>query len=681
MENTKKTGNKIFLVHSIGTKMIAAFMVPVILIILLGIISYSQASKAITETYEENLTSNINTAASYICLGMQQIEEEAEQIVASNDFYKYYRGAYKNNHARDYMLWSSLYNSTVSTTGASDFINTITVIGSYGDAISSAGSLGDGFYDTFHESLTDSQKEKAQDGIWIGKHTTLDDKLLINPEKYAATYIRSFNNVNGYVILDINTAAILDVLNNLEMDDGFYIGFVSADGRELLSGTKEQAVFAEQKFYQQAVEQNKSVSKNVTYKGQKYIFVYAPIKNSSAAVACLLPKSAMEAQVAGIRNFTIIVVIISILIAGIIGVIMSIGIRNVIQRITKVLERATKGDFTAKIRSGRKDEFSILSNSINNMIDNMKVLVDKMDSMSSVVADTSTEVSDSSKVFVNSTNEIYNAITDIESGVMSQAEEARNCLNQMSELADKINVLYEHTNSSKKISSDTREYIRKGIVIIDELNEKSKATGKVTSSIIEGMYALEEQSKSIGSIIEVISSIADQTSLLSLNASIEAARAGESGKGFAVVADEIRKLAEESMNAVEKISEIIERISEQTNQTVQTAQQAESIVNSQQDALSSTTDVFNGINTYVLDLATSMDTIAMGVQKIEEAKNLTLHSVENISSVSEQSASATNEVTATITDQLEAAKQMDATSSTLQENSKELLDAMEQFTV
>lgn len=164
-----------------------------------------------------------------------------------------------------------------------------------------------------------------------------------------------------------------------------------------------------------------------------------------------------------------------------------------------------------------------------------------------------------------------------------------------------------------------------------------------------------------------------------MNASIEAARAGDSGKGFAVVADEIRKLADESMQAVSKISDIITRINSQTVVTVETARRAEQIVGAQQDALITTVNLFNTINKYVEDLVENLDNITSGIEQMSVTKDQTLSAIQSISDVSERSAASTLQVSATIVNQMDAVKKLNNNAETLSNNSKDLLGAVTQF--
>ncbi len=410
-----------------------------------------------------------------------------------------------------------------------------------------------------------------------------------------------------------------------------------------------------------------------------YLFVYSPISTTGASVACLVPESVMLNQAYEIRNITIGISIAAIIIAFIIALFLALSMHRAIRHIVAVLEKAANGDLTGRVSMRRKDEFGVLGHSINSMISHMKILLNQVNQTSSLVESSSDDVAQTSKLLVTSSDEICKAIADIETGASAQAGEAEKCLQQMAGLSEKFNILSSNTSAIETISHDTKSYVTQGIDIIDKLNSRSKDTQEITNAIIEGITKLNDESKTIEGIVDVISSISDQTSLLSLNASIEAARAGDSGKGFAVVADEIRKLADESMHAVGGISDIITRINHQTELTAETAKQAGQIVGSQQEALETTVKLFHSINQHVEDLTSNLDNISRGIDQMSAAKHQTLSAIQSISDVSDQSASATTEVSATILDQLEAVKHLNDNADTLNHNSKDLLEAVSQF--
>ena len=660
--------------NSIAVRLISGFMVVIVLIIALGVVSYNSSSTAMTNSYKQNMAGTVNTTSTYLELGMSQVSAEAQKIIDNSDFYNYYRGAYKNERPHEYMLWSSLYNIVQSAASASEFIMAISVFGSYGDAISSAGDIEAGFYDTFKKSVP----ENAEDGIWISSHEELDKQLHIDKSRYAVSYVRSFTNFDGYVVIDINAKAVTNVLKNLELDEKSIIGYVSPDGSEILNTDKKETVFSGQDFYKEAIS-NGGLLSMVQYQKQKYLFACSPIAETGSSVCCLVPQKVMLSQAYEIRNMTIGITITAIIIAFLIALFLAFNIHKAISTAIGVLEKAAGGDLTGNVNIKRKDEFGVLATSINSMIANMKVLLNKVDHISTLVQSSSDNVNSTSELLVSSSDEICNAISEIESGTSSQAIEAERCLEQMAGLSDKINALTTNTSAIETISHDTKVFAGQGIDIIDKLNKRSKDTQEVTQAVIEGIGKLNDETNTIENIVEVISSISDQTSLLSLNASIEAARAGESGKGFAVVADEIRKLADESMQAVSRISDIITRINTQTELTVETARRAEQIVGAQQDALVTTINLFNTINKHIEDLADNLDDITRGIEQMSIAKDETLSAIQSISDVSDRAAASTSQVSSTIVNQMDAVKNLNDDAETLNNNSRDLMDAVTQF--
>lgn len=660
--------------NSIAVKLIAGFMVVIVLIIAFGTVSYNSSSSAMLKSHKQSMAGTINTTATYLELGMSQVSSEAQKIIENNDFYNYYRGAYKNDKPREYMMWSSLYNTVQTAASASEFIMAISVFASYGDGISSAGELKNGFYNTFKESINGN----TEDGLWISSHEELDSQLNIDKSKYAASFVQSFVNFDGYVVIDINAKAVTNVLKNLKLDEGSITGYISPDGTEILNIDNQENVFSKQDFYKNASSGN-NLPSIVKYQKQRYLFVFSNIAETGFNVCCLVPEKVMLKQAYEIRNLTIGITIIAIIIAFLIAIFLAYSIYKAIRSATAVLEKAAGGDLTGSVQMKRKDEFGILGNSINSMISNMKILLNKVDQVSGLVQSSSDDVTRASELLASSSDEICNSVAEIESGTSSQAIEAGNCLEQMALLSEKINTLTKNTSAIESISHNTKTYASQGIEIIDQLNKRAKDTQEVTKAVIEGISKLNDESNTIENIVEVISSISDQTSLLSLNASIEAARAGDSGKGFAVVADEIRKLADESMQAVSRISDIITRINSQTVITVETARRAEQIVGAQQDALVTTVNLFNTINKYVEDLVENLDNITTGIEQMSVTKDQTLSAIQSISDVSERSAASTLQVSATIVNQMDAVKQLNNNAETLNNNSKDLLGAVTQF--
>ena len=214
-----------------------------------------------------------------------------------------------------------------------------------------------------------------------------------------------------------------------------------------------------------------------------------------------------------------------------------------------------------------------------------------------------------------------------------------------------------------------------------QLKESTNSTTQITESIIETIENLAEKSKSIATIIEAINEIAEQTTLLSLNASIEAARAGEAGKGFAVVAQEIRKLADESIRSAEEIAQIVQEIEGNTKEATDVARKAENIVGDQQKAVALTTESFDSIGKQVSGLLEALEIINKNVISMEEDRNTTLSSISAITAISAQTAAGASNGNDTGKKQAVSIEDLDQAADVLEGRAKELSEILSGFRV
>lgn len=270
----------------------------------------------------------------------------------------------------------------------------------------------------------------------------------------------------------------------------------------------------------------------------------------------------------------------------------------------------------------------------------MRGLIEKVKVHSSSVMSSSEQVTKASEVFTNSTRGISESMNEIQMGVTQQAQDSENCLLQMDNLSEKIQIVSNKTTEISEIAAETKDSVTLGIDSMNALNTKTKETTKITEEIKNNIGVLEDKSKSISRIVETINSIAQQTNLLSLNASIEAARAGEMGRGFTVVAEEIGKLADQSVKAVKEIEGLIKEIQLQTKNAVNVANQADNIVAEQEIAVNNTEQSLKKLSINVEKLIDNVGMITENIMNIDTARAGTLSAIENISAVSQQTAAA-----------------------------------------
>ena len=689
----------------LGT-LLVAFMVPVVLMITLGVVSYRTASSGIVDKYKESAQSTVSAVGDYFNLVCTNISNKALEMITNSDVGDYYDKYYGKQESKALETFRSAKSDIGNAKSTNKNIYSCTVIPEAGAYLS---TLSGGMTETPMADFSNTAEgqyfvaNSTQRNRWMGYQTYLDDNMQSKQEKYAMVYYQKFSKSDAYLVMSLDISVAEKMLGEMDFGKGSVKALVTYDGREVAFEQKtdnpaeadgEKAASAEEDeaaavkqwfvgsdFYESTKEAGEAGYMDVKIDGKKYVYIYTPVGNTKAMICTLIPQSNVLGQVGSIKYITIFMVILAAGAALVTGFVISTGISKTVREMSGGLAKVAQGDLTQDFATKRQDEFKELTGSLNAMIESMRGLMRDMKQFGSKVTGLAEDVSDKTGAINTSMQDIARAMDEVASGVQGQAEDTESSNENMISFSENITTVTEKTSHMGQTADKAIEAVEQGRVIVQELSGKSDTTVSLTRVLVDDIDAVQKNSEEIKSFVDVINSIAGQTNLLSLNASIEAARAGEAGRGFAVVAEEIRKLADQSKESGNKIHEIVKKIGETADKTTASAREAESMVNEQARALQETVNVFGMIQDCVGELVEGIRVITQRLEESMLEKDKVEGSLQNIASVSEEVAASTQEVTATLGEQVSVVQTLKEEVELLRSDALELDNSIEKFKI
>lgn len=400
--------------------------------------------------------------------------------------------------------------------------------------------------------------------------------------------------------------------------------------------------------------------------------VFEKVAGTDWILVSYVPRQVVLADLDRLRMIMVIISAVSILLLCLVIERVTHVVISPVKKLTEVITAMTDGDFTVTVNSKGRDEIAVMSRSVERFIHSMKEMISSMGNISSRLgaqADTSDNMSrqmeTAASIQSESMGELNSTVDQLSLSVYEIAENA-------TKLAGVVADTKEDSDHVERKMQETVEVSKKG-------RQDMERVGKELENIRVSIHNLEEAVNKVGTasgeivaIVQLIGNIAEETNLLSLNASIEAARAGEAGRGFAVVASEIGKLANNSTDSVEHISKLIEEVNSLVADAVrQTGDSADDIGKSS-ELIHTAIDTFEKI---FVNIQETSELIGNMVGKINEVDEV----AANVAAISEEQAASSDEILATSENMLEQAKGIAKNSANVAEESKSLTASSEEL--
>lgn len=318
---------------------------------------------------------------------------------------------------------------------------------------------------------------------------------------------------------------------------------------------------------------------------------------------------------------------------------------------TDTVEKLGNLDFSGDVSSDkkmlkRKDEVGVMLRSITELKNIIVKVMAEIRAYSESLGEAAEALKNSANESSTAAGQVETAITGIADGASSQAQETQSATENVIVMGKMIEQASTEVEQLGDNAADMHKASENAMSILAELEKINQKTMEAIHIIGEQTQKTNESAAKIKVATDMISEIAEETTLLSLNASIEAARAGEQGRGFAVVANQIQKLAEQSADATTQITEVISELVNDAQESVQTMDEVKEVMNQQSENVSQTEKAFKNVEKGIAESIESVEKITDKTRKLDEARAGVVDVVQSLSAIAEENAASAEETSA-----------------------------------
>lgn len=394
-----------------------------------------------------------------------------------------------------------------------------------------------------------------------------------------------------------------------------------------------------------------------------------------------LVESVTESSKASMTMIILIVFIIGAALVIVISVFTIISIQKSVDAFRNTLTLISDGDMTVKAKTGSGDEFDIFGQTLNHMTDRLNDTLSSVVNIAEEVKLSGASLQEMSELTSQTSSQIDVSVAGISQGATSQANDVEQSTIQISDLGDLMETMVGNVGELDQNSLEMKQASDDAATILNELSISNEKMTDGIHRISKQINTTNDSVQKIADAVSLISSIADQTNLLSLNASIEAARAGEAGKGFAVVASEIQQLADQSNQSANTIYEVITNLTSDFKTTLSVMDEVESATAEQNNKLSETQHHFDIVKNGISESREKTASIKDSIESCDSLRQNISQIMVNLSAISEENAASATETSDAMQNLNQTIAQQLEESNKLQQISEKLESDMQFFTL
>lgn len=473
-----------------------------------------------------------------------------------------------------------------------------------------------------------------------------------------ADYYLDTNNIlyKGVVPIDGNNTVVEMIKSYSGIDATFFFGDTRiATTIKDKSGTLLIGTTMGEEAYDQVYNKGETYfTKNSELGGEPYYGYYIPITQPSTGeiVACFFTGKPTKEVTSQINKMTIKILIIMVGVSILTMIVVTIVINIIIKALKKTmkqLEAVSKGDLSAvefKKSIKKSDEISEIALSTMDLRQSLRGVIGQIGTSVRELKEASIKLSNTAETTQNTMEIVERAVNDISRGAMAQAEETTEANDHVMVMGRHIQDTVDHVNQLNEHAAVMRESGEEALVVLEELRSTNNQTRDAIKMIHNQTNTTNLSAQKIREATNIITDIAEETNLLSLNASIEAARAGEQGKGFAVVAAQIQKLAEQSDRSAKEIQSIIVALLNDSNKAVETMNDVTDIIAKQSEKVEISKNKVDSVNDGIRTFTDGIIEIRERSMKLDHERTRIVDAVQSLTAIAQQNAASTQETSA-----------------------------------